>query len=200
MKSARKFTTCGSRVLLKTPGIRCMWTSKEEVVTQMRENISKDRSLEQHLSVLLSMSDRALIDERAIWVLQEVTAKSLMIAAEAILTVTAFHRLEGYASDSGSFVMRGWCDDKLVELTAFVADYTQAFLNVEVQEGKQLDFLEKVYVDVLTSGTSVMSDQDERDPCLFVNAEMASDWREAWNRVWNQREVQFYFAERTSVV
>ena len=175
-------------------------TSKEEVVTQMRENISKDRSLEQHLSVLLSMSDRALIDERAIWVLQEVTAKSLMIAAEAILTETAFHRLEGYASDSGSFVMRGWCDDKLVELTAFVADYTQAFLNVEVQEGKQLDFLEKVYVDVLTSGTSVMSDQDERDPCLFVNGEMASDWREAWNRVWNQREVQFYFAERTSVV
>ena len=38
-----------------------------------------------------------------------------MIAAETILTETAFHRLEGYASDSGSFVVRGWCDDKLVE-------------------------------------------------------------------------------------
>ena len=199
-------------------------------MTQMRENISKERSLEQHLSVLLStcegMSDRALIDARARWILPEVTAESLMIAAEAILTETAFHRLEGYASDSGSFVVRGWCDDKLVELTTFVADYTQAFLNVEVQEGKQLDFLEsmqvyeKVYVNVLTSGTRVMSGQDERDPCLFVNAEMdvcrcalhdivnffavewgqASDWREAWNRVWNRREVQVYFAERTSVV
>ena len=179
-------------------------TSKEEVVTQMRENISKERSLEQHLSVLLSkcegMSDRALIDERARWVLLEVTAESLMIAAEAILTETAFHRLDGYASDSDSFVVRGWCDDKLVELTAFVADYTQAFFNVEVQVGKQLDFLEKVYVDNLPSGTRVMSDQDERDPCLFVNAEMASDWREVWNRVWNRCEVQFYFAERTSVV
>ena len=97
---------------------------------------------------------RALIDERARWILQEVTAEFLMIAAEAILTETAFHRLVGYASDSDSFVMRGWCDDKLVE-----ADYTQAFLNVEVQEEKQLDFLEsmqvykKVYVDILTSGT-----------------------------------------------
>ena len=198
-------------------------TSKEEVVTQMRENISKERSLEQHLSVLLStcegMSDRALIDERARWILQEVTVESLMNTAEAILTETAFHRLEGYASDSGSFVVRGWCDDKLVELTAFVADYTQA-------RKKQLDFLEslqvyeKVYVDVLTSGTRVMFGQDERDPCLFVNAEMdvcrcalhdivnffavewgqASDWREAWNRVWNQSEFQVYFAERTSVV
>ena len=114
----------------------------------------------------------------------------------------------------------------MVELTTFAADYTQAFLNVEVQEGRQLDFLEslqvyeKVYVDVLTSGTRVMSGQDERDPCLFVNAEMdvcrctlhdivnffevewgqASDWREAWNRVWNRSEVQVYFAERTSVV
>ena len=180
-------------------------TSKEEVVTQMRENISKERSLEQHLSVMLStcegMSDRALIDERARWILQEVTAESLMIAAEAILIETAFHRLEGYASDSGSFVVRGWCDDKLVELTAFMADYTQA-------RKKQLDLLErmqvyeKVYVDVLTSGTRVMSGQDERDPCLFENAEwgQASDWREAWNRVWNQREFQFYFVERTSVV
>ncbi len=151
---------------------------------------------------------RALIDERARWILQEVTAESLMIAAETILTETAFHRLEGYASDSGSFVVRGWCDDKLVELTAFVADYTQAFLTAEVQEGKQLDFLEsmqvyeKVYVDILTSGTRVMSGQDERDPCLFENAEwgQASDWREAWNRVWNQHEFQVYFAERTSVV
>ena len=150
-------------------------TSKEEVVMQMRESISKERSLEQHLSVQLStcegMSDRALIDERARWILQEVTAESLMIAAEAILTETAFHRLVGYVSDSGSFVVRDWCDDKL-----------------------------KLYVDVLTSGTRVMSSQDERDPCLFVNAEMASDWREAWNKVWNQREFQFYFAERTSVV
>ena len=38
-------------------------TSKEEVVMQMRENIAKERSLEQHLSVLLStcegMSNRA---------------------------------------------------------------------------------------------------------------------------------------------
>ena len=124
-----------------------------------------------------------------------------MIAAEAILTETAFHRLVGYASDSDSFVVRGWCDDKLVE-----AGYTQAFLNVEVQEEKQLDFLErmqvykKVYVDILTSGTRVMTIQNERDPCLFVNAEMASDWREAWNRAWNQREIQVYFAERTSVV
>ena len=44
-----------------------------------------------------------------------------------------------------------------------MADYTQAFLNVEVQEEKQLDFLEsmqvyeKVYVDILTSGTRVMT-------------------------------------------
>ena len=140
------------------------------------------------------MSDRALIDERARWILQEVTAESLMIAAEAIFTETAFHRLEEYSSDSGSFVMRGWCDDKLVE-----ADYTQAFLNVEVLVEEQLDFLEsmqvyeEVYVDDLPSGTRVMTIQDERDPCLFVNAEMASDWREAWNRIWNQR------AERTSV-
>ena len=182
-------------------------TSKKEVVMQMRENISKERSLEQHLSVLLStcegMSNRALIDERARWLLQEVTAESLMIAAETILTETAFHRLEGYASDSGSFVVRDWCDDKLVE-----ADYTQAFLNVEVQERKQLDFLEslqvyeKVYVDILISGIRVMSGQDERDLCLFENAEwgQASDWREAWNRVSNQRKLQVYFAERTSVV
>ena len=121
-------------------------TSKEEVVMQMRENIAKERSLEQHLSVLLSTCEgmsnradaeaeksvkRALIVERARWILQELTAEFLMIAAEAILTETAFHRFEGYASDSDSFVMRGWCDDKLVE-----ADYTQAFLNVEVQEGK----------------------------------------------------------------
>ena len=185
---------------------------KDEVATQMRENISKERSLEQHLSlrasqtwtVLCAMSGDFSVRERD----------------------NAFHRLEGYASDSGSFVVRGWCDDKLVELTAFVADYTQAFLNAEVQEGKQLDLLEsiqvyeKVYVDDLPSGTRVMSGQDERDPCLFVNAEMdvcrcalhdivnffalewgqASDWREAWNRVWNQCEVQVYFAERTSVV
>ena len=129
--------------------------------------------------------------------------------------------------DSGSFVVRGWCDDKLVELTAFVADYTQAFLNAEVQEGKQFDFLEsmqvyeEVYVDDLPSGTRVMSGQDERDPCLFVNAELdicrcavhyivnffavkwgqASDWREVWNREWLEYgEVQVYFAERTSVV
>ena len=187
-------------------------TSKEEFVTQMRENIAKERSLEQHLSVMLStcegMSDRALIDERARWLLQEVTAESLMIAAESTLTETAFHRLEGYVSDSGSFVVRGWCDDKLLELTAFVADHTQAFLNVEVQEEEQLDFLEsiqvyeRVYVDILTSGTRVMTIQDERDPCLFENAEwgQASDWREAWNRIWNQREFQVYFAERTSVV
>ena len=75
------------------------------------------------------------------------------------------------------------------------ADYTQAFLNVEVQEGKQLDFLErmqvykKVYVDILTSGTRVVTIQDERDPCLFEIAEwgQASDWREAWNKMWNQR-------------
>ena len=125
------------------------------------------------------------------------TAEFLMIAAETILTETAFHRLVGYASDSDSFVMRDWCDDKLVE-----ADYSQAFLNVEVQEEKQLDFLEsmqvykKVYVDILTSETRVMTIQDERDPCLFENAEwgQASDWREAWNRICNQR------AERTSVV
>ena len=125
------------------------------------------------------------------------TAEFLMTAAETILTETAFHRLVGYASDSDSFVMRDWCDDKLVE-----ADYTQAFLNVEVQEEKQLDFLEsmqvykKVYVDILTSETRVMTIQDERDPCLFENAEwgQASDWREAWNRICNQR------AERTSVV
>ena len=32
---------------------------------------------------------RALIDERARWILQEVTAEFLMIAAEAILTETA---------------------------------------------------------------------------------------------------------------
>ena len=157
-------------------------TSKEDERSQMHA-----------MSVMLStcgMSDRALIDERARWIQQEVTAESLMIAAVTILTETAFHRLEGYASDSDSFVVRGWCDDKLVE-----ADYTQAFLNVEVQEGKQLDFLErmqvyeKVYVDILTSGTRVMTIQDERDPCLFENAEwsQAPDWREAWNRLWNQR-------------
>ena len=95
--------------------------------------------------------------------------------------------------------MRGWCDDKLVE-----ADYTQSFLNVEVQEGKQLDFLErmlvykKVYVDILTSGTRVMTIQDERDPCLFVNAEwgQASDWRETWNKIWNQHTLpQNIYAE-----
>ena len=116
---------------------------------------------------------RALIDERARWILQEVTAEFLMIAAEAILTETAFHRLEGYASDSDSFVMHGWCDDKLVE-----ADYTQAFLNVEVQEEKQLDFLESMQVYKK----------------VYAEWSQASDWREAWNRIWNQR------AERTSVV
>ena len=122
--------------------------------------------------------------------------------------------------DSGSFVVRGWCDDKLVELTAFVADYTQAFLNAEVQEGKQLDFLEsmqvydEVYVDDLPSGTRVMSGQDERDPCLFVNEELdicrcavydivnffavkwgqASDWREAWNREWLEYGIKVRFS------
>ena len=186
--------------------------SKEEVATQVRENISKERSLEQHLSLCASQTWTVLCAMTGDFSVCERDNTFHCLEGSEICDVSnTLSETKHYKSellfqeevDSGSFLVRGWCDDKLVELTAFVADYTQA-------RKKQLDFLEsmqvyeKVYVDVLTSGTRVMSGQDERDPCLFVNAELdvcrcavhdivnffavewgqASDWREAWNREW----------------
>ena len=203
-----------SNTRLETPA------SKEEVATQVRENISKERSLEQHLRLRASQTWTVLCAMPGDFSVLECDNTFHCLEGSEICDVSnTLSETKHYKSellfqeevDSGSFVVRGWCDDKLVELTAFVADYTQAFLNAEVQEGKkQLDFLEsmqvyeEVYVDDLPSGTRVMSGQDERDPCLFVNAELdvcrcavydivnffavkwgqASDWREAWNREW----------------
>ena len=196
-------------------------SSKEEVATQVHENISKERSLERHLSlrasqtwtVLCAMSGDSSVRERD-------NTFHCLEGSEICDVSNTLSETKHYKSellfreelDSGSFVVRGWCDEKLVELTAFVADYTQA-------RKKQLDFLEsmqvyeEVYVDDLPSGTRVMSGQDERDPCLFVNAELdicrcavhyivnffavkwgqASDWREAWNREWLEYGINLRF-------
>ena len=76
----------------------------------------------------------------------------------------------------------------------FVADYTQAFLNAEVREGEQLYTQppESWNPKIQTDGRRVVwrvrkamlglrtsprrwqehMSQDERDPCLFVNAEL----------------------------
>ena len=145
---------------------------KEEVAMQVQGNISKERSLEQHLSLRTSQTWTVLCAmPRDFSVLERDNTFHCLEGSEICDASNTSSETKHYKSellfreevDSGSFVVRGWCNDKLVKLTVFVADYTQAFLNAEVRKEKQLDFLEsmqvyeEVYVDNLPSGTRVMS-------------------------------------------
>ena len=120
---------------------------KEEVATQERGHISKERSLEQHLRLRASQTWTVLCAMPGDFsVLERDNTLHCLEGSEICDASNTLSETKHYKSellfreevDSGSFVVRGWCDDKLVELTAFVADYTQAFLNAEVREGKQL--------------------------------------------------------------
>ena len=179
--------------------------SKEEVATQVRENISKERSLEQHLRLRASQTWTVLCAmPRDFSALERDNTFHCLEGSEICDVSNTSSETKHYKSellfqeevDSCSFVVRGWCDDKLVELTAFVADYTQAFLNAEVQEGKQLDFLEsmqvyeEVYVDDLPSGTRVMSGR-------WVDAMITTVWRSKYPAYfsWCNKDGENYCAQ-----